>query len=49
VPSSTDAAAGLAVYNSAAGSYGLTVGLCWLIPGMALVAVYFTFVYRRMV
>jgi cytochrome d ubiquinol oxidase subunit II len=49
LPSNTDAAAGLAVYNSAAGSYGLTVGLYWFIPGMALVAVYFTFVYRRMV
>ena len=49
LPSSTDAATGLAVYNSAAGSYGLTVGLYWFIPGMALVAVYFAFVYRRMV
>jgi len=49
LPSSTDASAGLAVYNSAAATYGLTAGLYWFIPGMALVAVYFTFVYRRMV
>ena len=49
LPSSTDPAAGLAVYNSAAATYGLTAGLYWFIPGMALVGVYFVFVYRRMV
>jgi cytochrome d ubiquinol oxidase subunit II len=48
LPSNADPAAGLTVYNSAATTYGLTVGLCWFIPGMALVAVYFVFVYRRM-
>jgi cytochrome bd ubiquinol oxidase subunit II len=48
LPSSAGAGAGLTVYNSAASTYGLTAGLCWFIPGMALVAVYFIFVYRRM-
>ena len=49
LPSSTDPAAGLSVYNSAAATYGLTVGLYWFIPAIALVAVYSVFVYRRMV
>lgn len=48
LPSSANPADALTVYNSAASTYGLTVGLCWFIPGMALVAVYFVFVYRRM-
>ncbi len=49
LPSSTDTAAGLTVYTSAAATYGLIVGLYWFIPGMALVTIYFVFVYRRMV
>ena len=38
---------GLSVANSAAPAYGLRVGLAWWIPGMILVAIYFTVVYRH--
>ena len=48
LPANTDPAQGLTVYNSATSAYGLKVGLVWWIPGMILVAVYFTYVYRRL-
>ncbi len=38
---------GLTVHNAAAAEYGLRVGLFWFIPGLMLVAGYFTFVYRQ--
>jgi len=47
LPANTDPARGLTVLNSAAPAYGLKVGLMWWIPGMVLVALYFTYVYRR--
>ncbi len=47
LPSITDRARGLTIHNAAAGEYGLRVGLVWWAIGMALVAVYFTYVYRR--
>ena len=47
LPSSTDPSLGLTVYSAAAPAAGLRVGLAWWIPGMALVAVYFFFAYRR--
>lgn len=47
LPAHTDPALGLTVSNSAAAPYGLRVGLWWWIPGMALVALYTTLVYRR--
>ena len=47
LPSITDPARGLTIYNAAAGEYGLRVGLVWWSIGMALVAVYVTYVYRR--
>ncbi|HTW68134.1 MAG TPA: cytochrome d ubiquinol oxidase subunit II [Bryobacteraceae bacterium] len=48
LPSNVSPAAGLTIYNSAAGEYGLYIGLAWWIPGMLLAAVYSIFVYRRL-
>jgi cytochrome d ubiquinol oxidase subunit II len=47
LPANTDPARGLTAHAAAAGAYGLRVGLAWWIPGMILVAIYFTIVYRR--
>jgi cytochrome d ubiquinol oxidase subunit II len=47
LPASTDPALSLTIQNSAAGSYGLGVGLAWFIPGMLLAGAYATFTYRR--
>ncbi len=46
-PSNVDPALGLTIYNSATSAYGLRLGLMWFIPGMVLVAAYFTFVYSH--
>jgi cytochrome d ubiquinol oxidase subunit II len=46
LPSNLDAGLGLTVYNAAAASYGLKVGLMWFIPGMLLATGYFVYVYR---
>jgi len=46
LPSNTDPALSLTIYNSSAGSYGLHVGLAWFIPGMALAVGYFVYTYR---
>jgi cytochrome d ubiquinol oxidase subunit II len=47
LPSNTYPNLGLTIYNTAAGAYGLTVGLIWWVPGMILVLAYFTFIYRH--
>jgi len=47
LPSNTDPSLGLTAQAAAAPAYGLRIGLLWWIPGMALVAVYFTVLYRR--
>jgi cytochrome d ubiquinol oxidase subunit II len=47
LPSNTDPKLGLTIWNSAAGSYSLAVGLAWWIPGMALVVGYTVFAYRH--
>jgi len=47
LPSISDGQPGLTIYNAAASSHGLTIGLLWFIPGMALVGSYFLFVYRN--
>lgn len=47
LPSNIDPAAGLSVSNSAAGAYGLRIGFFWFIPGILLVAAYFTYVYGK--
>ncbi|MGH7441161.1 MAG: cytochrome d ubiquinol oxidase subunit II [bacterium] len=38
----------LDVANCASGDYALSTGLCWWLPGMALVCLYFVFLYRRL-
>jgi cytochrome d ubiquinol oxidase subunit II len=47
LPSNGGARTALTVYNSAAASHGLHVGLAWWIPGMCLVTGYFIFTYRQ--
>ena len=47
LPSSIEARSGMTLHDAAAAPYGLKVGLVWWTIGMALVAVYFVFVYRR--
>jgi cytochrome d ubiquinol oxidase subunit II len=47
LPSNADPSLGLTAQGTAAPAYGLRVGLLWWVPGMALVATYFTIVYRR--
>ena len=46
LPASTDPAYSLTIQNTAAGHYGLIVGLVWWSFGTALVLAYFFFVYR---
>ena len=47
LPSVTGSERALTVWSAAAGGHGLRVGLVWWLIGMALVAVYFTYVYRH--
>lgn len=47
LPSNGDPAQGLTAFNTAASSYGLTVGLWWWIPGTLIACGYFVFVYRH--
>jgi len=47
LPATTDPARSLSIDNTAAGSFGLLVGLAWWIPGMLLTATYAIFTYRR--
>ena len=46
LPSSSDPALSLTIYNTAAGEHGLTVGLTWWILGMILALGYFTLLFR---
>jgi cytochrome d ubiquinol oxidase subunit II len=46
LPSSTDPARNLTIYDTAAGQHGLTVGLTWWILGMILALGYFTLLFR---
>jgi cytochrome d ubiquinol oxidase subunit II len=46
LPSSTDPALNLTIYNTAAGEHGLAVGLTWWILGMILALAYFTLLFR---
>jgi cytochrome d ubiquinol oxidase subunit II len=47
LPSSSDPGLGLTISNTAAGAYGLKVGLIWWAIGIILALGYFTFVYRH--
>jgi cytochrome bd ubiquinol oxidase subunit II len=46
LPSSTDAARNITIYNAAAGAYALRVGLLWWGFGMCLAIGYFVIIYR---
>jgi len=46
LPSNGDPNLSLTIYNSAAPPYGLSVGLMWFIPGIALATGYFVYTYR---
>ena len=46
LPSATDPALSLTIYNTAAGRHGLTVGIAWWILGVMLALGYFFFIYR---
>jgi cytochrome d ubiquinol oxidase subunit II len=47
LPARPASSLGLTIYNTAAGAYGLRVGLYWYIPGMLLALGYFVFTYRH--
>ena len=47
LPSNGDPQLGLTIYTASAAPYGLSVGLKWFIPGIALAAGYFFYVYRH--
>ena len=46
LPSASDSTRNLTIYNTAAGHYGLTVGLVWWSIGIVIAIGYFTFLYR---
>jgi cytochrome d ubiquinol oxidase subunit II len=46
LPSSSDPARNLTIYNTAAGHHGLVVGLTWWILGVTLALGYFTLLFR---
>lgn len=47
LPSSGDPSLGLTIERTAAGPYGLHVGLMWWIPGVLVAVGYFVFLYRH--
>jgi cytochrome d ubiquinol oxidase subunit II len=47
LPANTRPDLGLTIYNAATAEYGLFVGLCWFIPGIALAIGYTILVYRH--
>jgi cytochrome bd ubiquinol oxidase subunit II len=46
LPASTEPAYSLTIYNTAAQTYGLSVGLTWWVLGIVLAGGYFAYVYR---
>jgi cytochrome d ubiquinol oxidase subunit II len=48
LPAAGEAEASLTVHNASGPPYSLWVALLWWIPGMALVILYTTFMYRQM-
>jgi cytochrome d ubiquinol oxidase subunit II len=48
LPAAGDPGASLTIYNASGPDYAMRVALFWWIPGMILVAIYTTFVYRQM-
>jgi len=48
LPAAGDPGASLTIYNASGPAYARWVALAWWIPGMILVTIYTTFVYRQM-
>jgi cytochrome d ubiquinol oxidase subunit II len=48
LPAAGDGAASLTIYNASGPPYAMWVALFWWVPGMILVSIYTTFVYRQM-
>lgn len=48
LPAINDPASSLTIHNAAAPPYGLKIALLWWLPGMALVTIYTTVVYRHL-
>jgi cytochrome d ubiquinol oxidase subunit II len=48
LPAAGNPEASLTIYNASGPPYAMWVALFWWIPGMTLVAIYTTFVYRKM-
>jgi cytochrome d ubiquinol oxidase subunit II len=48
LPAAGDPAASLTIHNASGPPYSLWVGLLWWVPGMILVTIYTTYVYRKM-
>jgi len=46
LPASTDPSYSLTIYNTAAASYGLSIGLIWWCVGVVFALGYFVFIYR---
>ncbi|BDC50241.1 cytochrome c oxidase assembly protein [Bryobacterales bacterium F-183] len=47
LPSSTDPALHLTIYNTASGAYSQSIALWWWIPGIVLTTGYFTMLFRK--
>ena len=48
LPAAGDPGASLTIYNASGPPHALWVGLLWWVPGMILVTLYTTFIYRQM-
>ena len=48
LPAAGDPEASLTIHNASGPPYSLWVGLLWWVPGMTLVTIYTTYVYRKM-
>ncbi len=48
LPAAGDAASALTIHNASGPPYAMRVALVWWVPGMILVSVYTTYVYRQM-
>lgn len=48
LPAAGDPGASLTIYNASSPAYSLRVALFWWVPGMVLVTIYTSFIYRQM-
>jgi cytochrome bd ubiquinol oxidase subunit II len=47
LPAISEGQAGLTIFNASTSDSGLSIGLCWFIPGVMLATAYFVFAYRN--